>query len=82
MLDNNLVNDLIDLAVDPHIIHKLSHHEPLNDLESLRLIQQLYQVGWEAHKNNTEFSNPFGLGDRPKKGRVGKVFETAMKNRA
>ena len=81
MLDNSLVNDLKEFAVDPHIIYKLDHHEILNDLEILRMIRQLYQVGWQAHKSRVEFSNPFGSKDRPRKGRVDKVLETALENR-
>lgn len=45
------------------------------------MIQQLYQVGWQAHKSRVEFSNPFGSRDRPRKGRVDKVLETALENR-
>lgn len=45
MLDKDLVNDLKRFAVDPTIIDKLDNHVPLNDLDSLKLIQQLYNVG-------------------------------------
>lgn len=81
MLDNSLVTDLKEFAVDLHIIYRLDHHEMLDDLEVLRMIQQLYQVGWQAHKSRVEFSNPFGSKDRPRKGRVDKVLETALDNR-
>lgn len=55
MLDKDLVNDLKRFAVDPTIIDKLDNHIPLNDLDSLKLIQQLYNVGYQAHKSRVEF---------------------------
>lgn len=55
MLDKNLVNDLKRFAVDPTIIDKLDNHVPLNDLDSLKLIQQLYNVGYQAHKSRASF---------------------------
>lgn len=81
MLDNSLVTDLKKFTVDPYIIYKLDHHEILDDLEVLRMIRQLYQVGWQAHKSRVEFSNPFGSKGRPRKGRVDKVLEIALDNR-
>lgn len=81
MLDEDLVNDLKRFAVDPTIIDKLDNHVPLNDLDSLKLIQQLYNVGYQAHKSRVEFSDPFGSKGRPRKGRVDKVLETALDNR-
>lgn len=56
MLDKDLVNDLKRFAVDPTIIDKLDNHIPLNDLDSLKLIQQLYNVGYQAHKSRVDFS--------------------------
>lgn len=54
MLDKDLVNDLKRFAVDPTIIDKLDNHIPLNDLDSLKLIQQLYNVGYQAHKSRVD----------------------------
>lgn len=81
MLDKNLVNDLKQFAVDPTIIDKLDNHVPLNDLDSLKLIQQLYNVGYQAHKSRAEFSNPFSAADRPSKGRTDIVLRVAKANR-
>lgn len=81
MLDKNLVNDLKRFAVDPTIIEKLDNHVPLNDLDSLKLIQQLYSVGYQAHKSQVEFSNPFGAANRLSKGRTDVVLKLAEANR-
>ncbi|CPR78040.1 Uncharacterised protein [Chlamydia trachomatis] len=83
MLDKDLVNDLKRFAVDPTIIDKLDNHVPLNDLDSLKLIQQLYNVGYQAHKNRVEFSNPFGISGRscPGKGRTDIVLRVAEENK-
>ena len=81
MLDKDLVNDLKRFAVDPTIIDKLDNHVPLNDLDSLKLIQQLYNVGYQAHKSRVEFSNPFGAADRPSKGRTDIVLRVAEENK-
>lgn len=81
MLDRQLVSDLETFAVDPRIMRKLDEHDVLDDLDILKLIQQLYTVGWKAHQSKVEFNNPFGKEDRPRKGRVDKVLETALKDR-
>ena len=83
MLDKDLVNDLKRFAVDPTIIDKLDNHVPLNDLDSLKLIQQLYNVGYQDHKSRVEFSNPFGVPghSQPSKGRTDIVLRVAEENR-
>ena len=83
MLDKDLVNDLKRFAVDPTIIDKLDNHIPLNDLDSLKLIQQLYNVGYQAHKSRVEFSNLFGISgrSRPGKGRTDIVLRVAEENK-
>ena len=55
MLDKDLVNELKRFAVDPTIIDKLDNHVPLNDLDSLKLIQQLYNVGYQAIRAEWSF---------------------------
>lgn len=83
MLDKDLVNDLKRFAVDPTIISKLENHIALDDLDSLKLIGQLYRVGYQANKSRVEFSNPFGVPGRsqPSKGRTDIVLRVAEANR-
>ena len=82
-LDSLLIRDLKRFAVDPGILKKLENHTALNDLDVNKLIQQLYNVGFQAHKSHVTFSNPFGMNDdRPVHGRTDKVFDIASKNRA
>lgn len=81
-LDSSLIRDLKTFAVDPGILKKLEEHTALNDLDVNKLIQQLYNVGFQAHKSRVAFTNPFGMSDgRPVHGRTDKVFDMAAKNR-
>lgn len=57
-LDSTLVTQLHG-NVDEGLIKKLNNHEPFDDLDSLKLIWQLYTFGYNSKKDRLGLTDPF-----------------------
>lgn len=56
---SDVLGDLKSVYVDKGIIKKLDNHEPLEDLDALKLIGGVFSAGYMAKRKHLKLADPF-----------------------